>query len=94
MAKWYKERLKTSILNQKYSDQRKVDGIGFISNDVKEKIYEQYLSAFKKGVFDYIKEVHDYLWAFIRVAFPYAGGKLDDWVDHALQELEYKKERR
>ena len=59
LAKWYKERLKTSILNQRYSDQRKVNGIDVRDKDIKEKIYQEYLNAFKEGVFNYIKEEYD-----------------------------------
>jgi hypothetical protein len=56
LAKWYKDTLKDSILNRKYSDQGKVQGVDLQDKDVKQKIYAQYLEAFKKGVFNYVKE--------------------------------------
>ena len=59
LAKWYKQNLKRSILNREYSDQKKIVGVDVDDKLVKEKIYEQYLEAFKKGVFDYIKEDYD-----------------------------------
>jgi len=59
LAKWYKERLKTSLLNQAYADQRKISGVDLDDPLIAQKIYEQYLEAFKVGVFDYIKEDYD-----------------------------------
>ena len=59
LAKWYKQNLKQSILNREYSDQRKIAGVDLQDKSAKEKIYQQYLEAFKRGVFDYIKEDYD-----------------------------------
>jgi len=59
LAKWYKERLKSSLLNQSYADQKKVKGVDLSDRTFKEKIYQQYMESFKKGVFNYIKEDYD-----------------------------------
>jgi len=59
LAKWYKERLQESLLNQVYSDQKKVKGVDLRDKNIKEKIYQQYLEAFKTEVFSYIKEDYD-----------------------------------
>ncbi len=59
LATWYKERLKDSLLAQVYADKSKVKGVDVEDKDIKEKIYNQYLEAFKKGVYDYIKEDYD-----------------------------------
>ncbi|MDO8675675.1 MAG: hypothetical protein Q7K71_06145 [Candidatus Omnitrophota bacterium] len=65
LASWYKKNLKEALLNQVYSNQSKVKGIerdvipakaGIQSKDDVEAIYNQYLAAYKKGVFNYIKE--------------------------------------
>ncbi len=76
LATWYKKKIKDSILNQVYSNQNKIKGVGYdhpvITNEVKdhkasldsssstqndaEGIYQQYLQAFKKGVYNYIRE--------------------------------------
>ncbi len=56
LANWYKTRLKDALLNQVYANQGKVQGIDLADKDVKNKIYQRYLSAYKKGVFNYIKE--------------------------------------
>jgi len=73
LAKWYKEKLQQSVgahgdapvLMQVYVDQNKVAGIdinvGANNHSPVQHIYQQYLEAFKKGVFNYIKEDVDRL---------------------------------
>jgi len=57
MATYFKRALRQSILGQIYADKDKVLGVDLKdSNAQKEKIYQQYLKAYKKGVFNYIKE--------------------------------------
>ena len=56
LATWYKKRLKESILGHIYMNQKKVAGVTITDKQDKEQIYQQYLKAFKKGVFNYIKE--------------------------------------
>ena len=59
LATWFKRNLKDSLLGKYYAEQNKVDGIDIEDKQTKEKIYQQYLEAFKRGVFDYIKEDYD-----------------------------------
>ncbi len=59
LAAWFKKNLKESFLGQQYADQNKVKGIDEVQDQVKQEIYEQYLEAFKKGAFNYIKEEFD-----------------------------------
>jgi len=56
LANWYKKNLRQALLNQVYANQSKVKGIDLNDPTIKEQIYEQYLRAYKKGVFNYIKE--------------------------------------
>jgi len=56
LATWFKTTLKGALLNQVYSNKGKTSGVLSDDPSVKEKIYEQYLKAYKKGVFNYIKE--------------------------------------
>jgi hypothetical protein len=56
LANWYKDNLKQALLNQVYSGKNMTGGIKAADTTVKEKIYQQYLAAYKKGVFNYIKE--------------------------------------
>ncbi len=74
LATWYKKKIKDSILAQVYADKNKVAGVGYekslsspnlpagrqvLSVGDPQHIYQQYLTAFKKGVFSYIKEDQD-----------------------------------
>jgi len=59
LAAWYKKNLHQSILSQKYADQKKVVGLETNDKNVKDKIYQQYLNAFEKGVYNFIKEDYD-----------------------------------
>jgi len=59
LAAWYKQNLKQSLLGQVYVDQNKIKGVDVEDKNIKLKIYNQYLEAFKKGVYNYIKEDYD-----------------------------------
>jgi len=59
LATWFKRNLKESVLGQVYIDQNKTDGVQVQDKNVKDKIYAQYLKAFEKGVYNYIKEEYD-----------------------------------
>ena len=50
LAAWYKKNLKESFLGKSYVDKNKVNGIETDDKFVKEKIYNQYLEAFKLAV--------------------------------------------
>ena len=70
LATWYKKKIKDSILSQVYADKNKTAGVQYTStviparagirfkNDV-DGLYQEYLKAFKKGVYNYIKEEQD-----------------------------------
>jgi len=59
LASWYKKKIKDSILAHAYANKNKVNGINNNDPREKEKIYQQYLNAFKKGIYNYIKEDAD-----------------------------------
>ncbi len=59
LAVWFKKNLKQALLNQVYTDKAKVNGVNADDPAIKEKIYQQYIAAYKKGVFNYIKEEVD-----------------------------------
>ncbi|MBF0570979.1 MAG: sensor histidine kinase [Candidatus Omnitrophica bacterium] len=77
LATWYKKKIKDSLLNKVYSNQNKIMGLspsrlpskaGLNAKATQrneptdiEAIYQQYLKAFKKGVYSYIKEEPDSL---------------------------------
>jgi len=60
LAAWYKQNLKKTLFNQMYADQNKILGVEVEDKEVKQKIYNQYMQAFKQGVFDYVKEDYDF----------------------------------
>ena len=59
LATWYKKKITNSIFALVYRDKNKVNGINIQDPQEKQRIYEQYLQAFKKGVYNYIKEEID-----------------------------------
>ncbi|OGX18548.1 MAG: hypothetical protein A2Y04_03550 [Omnitrophica WOR_2 bacterium GWC2_45_7] len=59
LGTWYKLNLKESLLGQVYVDKNKTLGVDIEDKEVNQKIYNQYVDAFKKGVYDYIKEDYD-----------------------------------
>jgi len=59
LATWFKQNLKETFLGRVYANQNKVEGVDLEDKTVKEKIYEQYVESYKKGVYDYIKEDYD-----------------------------------
>ncbi|MBF0595767.1 MAG: response regulator, partial [Candidatus Omnitrophica bacterium] len=65
LAAWYKKNLKDALLTQVYADHQKTGGVqgAWVADktaDVNpEAIWSQYEAAFKKGVFNYIKEETD-----------------------------------
>ena len=75
LAKWYKETIKNSLLSQVYVDKKLINGIRLEDGQLKgedgsiidsqssivDQIYDQYMEAYKKGVFNYIKEDYDQL---------------------------------
>ena len=59
LAGWYKNALKNSLLNQVYAGTNKVDGIDIAEKNAKAQVYAQYLQAYQKGVYNYVKEEFD-----------------------------------
>jgi hypothetical protein len=56
LATWFKRNLKESLIGRVYTDQNKVKGIDLAEEGSSGKIWAQYVEAFKKGVFNYVKE--------------------------------------
>jgi hypothetical protein len=59
LAVWYKKRLKDSVLSKVYADRNKVSGVDIEDKKESEKIWAQYVEAFKKGAYNYIKDEVD-----------------------------------
>ena len=58
LATWYKKAFKESLLGKIYTDKAKIKGINQDPR-ANEAIYQQYLKAFKKGVYNFIREDED-----------------------------------
>jgi broad specificity phosphatase PhoE len=61
LSKWYKETIDESLLSKIYIDQKKIAGVELDDENIKNQIYEQYMRAYQKGVFNFIKEDYDQL---------------------------------
>ncbi len=59
LAAWYKRALRESLLGKVYVDRDKIAGVDIEDKSLKEKIYERYLEAFRKGVYHLIREEKD-----------------------------------
>ncbi len=59
LASWYKKKIKDSLLSQVYVDQNKVSGVNIADPKETEKIWAQYVEAFRTGVFNFVKEERD-----------------------------------
>lgn len=59
LATWYKKNLKESFLGDVYMNKAKTQGIETEDKEINQKIYQQYLQAFKEGVYNYVKEEYD-----------------------------------
>ncbi len=59
LSQWYQDILKGSLLNKNYAGKNKISGIDLSDPKNKELIYQQYMAAYNKGVFNYVKEEID-----------------------------------
>jgi hypothetical protein len=59
LAAWYKKNLHDNVIAQAYVDRNKIAGIDVQDKTITEQIYRQYLQAYRKGVYNYIKEEVD-----------------------------------
>jgi len=96
LATWYKKKIKDSILEQVYADKNKVVGVQYASTNDVEAIYQRYLRAFKKGVYNYIKEDVDPLTQEVIPRKYFSGGVQLDLAQGATNmehaQLEYVTE--
>ena len=59
LAIWFKDKIKESLFGKAYVDQKKTGGVDIEDKTAKDKIWLQYVKAFKKGAYNYIKEDYD-----------------------------------
>ncbi|NTV29596.1 MAG: hypothetical protein HGA80_05905, partial [Candidatus Omnitrophica bacterium] len=78
LAAWYKRALKASILNKVYGDRSKVKGVEQDDPALNQQIWEQYVAAFRQGVFNLVREDTDRLTEEVIPRKYFAGGMLGD----------------
>ena len=59
LANWYKTRLKEAVLNRVYTGKNKVAGALSDEPKARERIWKEYAAAYRKGVFNFIREKKD-----------------------------------
>lgn len=59
LAKWYRSLVQDTLIAREYIGKNKINGIINSSKAEKERIYLQYVAAFKAGVFNFVKEEAD-----------------------------------
>lgn len=59
LAKWYRDLIQNTLLAGAYVGKNKVEGIRADEKAFKEEIYQRYIEAYKKGVFNLIKDDSD-----------------------------------
>ncbi|MEI8012146.1 MAG: hypothetical protein WCI27_06665, partial [Candidatus Omnitrophota bacterium] len=84
LSTWYKRALKDALLNQVYTNKSKLGGVTNDDPAVKEKIYAQYLDAYRKGVFNYIKEESQASGETIPRKYFSGGNKMREGVENAM----------
>ncbi|MCK5214821.1 MAG: hypothetical protein KAR05_05660, partial [Candidatus Omnitrophica bacterium] len=86
LATWFKRNLKESLLGKIYMNQGKVAGVDTEDKEIKDKIYQQYLQAFKLGVYYFIKEEADFATQTMIPRRYFSGGivKIGESTDRAL----------
>jgi transcriptional regulator with XRE-family HTH domain len=59
LAHWFRNNLKSSVLNKVYADKKRIRGIDLDDKQVAQKIWAGYVESFKKGVYNFIQEERD-----------------------------------
>ncbi len=88
LAVWYKNTLTESMLIQRYADSGRIDGVDLDDPAEKEKIYAEYLAAFKKGVFNFIREDTEPLTQQVIPRKYFSGGVDNAMIAQAIQVKE------
>ena len=88
LAAWYKRMLKDSLLGRIYADKARTKGVNQQDTKANEAIYQQYMRAFKKGVFNFIKDdVDKYTHESISRKY-FSGGTISDGAMYS-KEVRY-----
>ncbi len=86
LAVWFKDKVKESIFGKAYVDKEKTGGVDIADKAAKNKIWAQYVVAFKKGAYNYIKEDYDSATDEIVTRKYYSGGAGFDQIRKAYSK--------
>ena len=86
LATWFKRNLKASLLGEVYVGKNKIGGVDIEDKEAKEKIYDQYLEAFKIGVYNTIKEDYDPVTQEIIERKYTSGGIFGSYIEKVFEE--------
>ncbi len=87
LSTWFKRNMKKTLVGQAYTDRNKVVGIDLAEKGIKDQIWSQYVEAFKKGAFNYIKEEKDESSQELIPRKYFAGGFVDNAAAVKEQEV-------
>ncbi|NTV29379.1 MAG: hypothetical protein HGA80_04780 [Candidatus Omnitrophica bacterium] len=59
LATWYRDLVQDTLLSRAYVGKNLVAGVTTPEKELKDKIYQRYIAAYKKGVFNLVKEEPD-----------------------------------
>ncbi len=91
LAAWYKQNLKKSLLGHVYVDQNKTKGVDTQDKEITQKIYNQYLEAFRTGVYDLMKEDYDLATQQIIPRKYFSGGIQSDFLMKGKMDIIYSE---
>jgi phosphohistidine swiveling domain-containing protein len=77
LAKWYRELIQNTLLADSYVGKNKVAGVTTDEKALKEEIFQRYISSYKKGVFNYIKEESNTVTSEVALRKYFSGGIVD-----------------
>lgn len=59
LATWFRQNLQQSLLGEIFINRAKVKGLDIKDKKINQKIYDQYVESFKKGVYNFVREGFD-----------------------------------
>ncbi|MFH0753720.1 MAG: hypothetical protein V2A70_04070 [Candidatus Omnitrophota bacterium] len=87
LAVWFKDKVKQGLLGKAYVDQNKIVGVDIQDKAAKDKIWAQYVEAFKKGAYNFIKEEPDPFTDEMMTRRYFSGGA---WLSTVRDKIERK----
>ncbi len=89
LAAWYKKKIRQSLLSAVYVDRNKTAGVNIDDPEEAKKIWQKYMEAFRKGVFNYIKNETDLFTGEDLPRKYFSGGFQGEAIDLAMQMLPF-----